>query len=187
MRFKEYRNEIPFNTIKTWSSKLLEAAEWSRIGWTGNPGEPHRHWAAYPRHEGLLAQIWEFISESLQKDGIFVKPDRIILNLYDHGDSSWMHKDSDDKESWTVVLFLNEYWDINWGGDFALVENNEIIQSFAPTPGKFVAFRANILHGARPVSREAPIPRFGVAFQCSHDSNLQRLTSPSISNLPTTI
>lgn len=115
--------------------------------------------------EGLLAQIWAFINESLQEDGIFVKPERVILNLYNHGDSSWLHKDSDNADDWTVILFLNTRWELNWGGDFALAEGSELIQAFAPTPGKFIAFRANVLHGARPVSREAPYARFGIAFQ----------------------
>lgn len=188
MLYKEYRNEIPLNTIQTWSSALLADAKWEHVGWTGNPREPYRHWASYPPKEGLLAQIWTFLDESLREDGIFVKPERIILNLYNHGDSSWLHKDSDNPEDYTVILFANNHWDVNWGGDFALVgDDREIIQSLAPTPGKFIAFRSNLLHAARPVSREAPYPRFGVAFQCKHDSNLQRLSQAKISPVYTPI
>lgn len=187
MLFKEYRNEIPFNTLVSWSRTLQEETNWKFTGWTGNPREPFRHWAAYPEHEGLISKIWNFLDQTIREDGIFVKPERAILNLYNHGDSSWYHKDSDNPDDWTVLLFLNEYWDIQWGGDFALIENGEILQSFAPTPGKFVAFKSNLLHAARPVSREAPYPRFGMAFQCKHDSNLQGLSSAKVPSIHSTL
>lgn len=183
----EYRDEIPYNTIKTWSKSLMEEAVWQPIGWTGNPKEPLRHWASYPAFDGLVKQIWDFLNESFIANGIFIRPQRTILNLYNHGDSSWMHKDSESKDDWTVILFLNEHWDINWGGDFALVADNEIIQAFAPTPGKFIVFKSNLLHGARPVSREAPYPRFGVAFQCINDQNIQRLSQVTVPPVRTTL
>lgn len=165
MLYKEYRNEIPQNTLKTWSSTLMEGAHWQHIGWTGNPKEPLRHWAAYPPMEGMVKQIWDFLNESLIEDGFFIEPKRVILNSYNHGDSSWLHKDSESDNDWTVILFLNEYWSILWGGDFILVQDNEILNAFAATPGKFILFKSNILHCARPVSREAPYPRIGITFQ----------------------
>lgn len=188
MLYKEYRDEIPQNTLKTWSSTLMEGAHWQHIGWTGNPKEPLRHWAAYPPMEGMVKQIWDFLNESLIEDGFSLRPDRVILNLYNHGDSSWLHKDSENENDWTVILFLNEYWALNWGGDFALADGKEIIQAFSPTPGKFICFRANTPHGARPVSREAPYPRFGIAFQCKvDDSNIQGLSQPKISPIRTAL
>jgi hypothetical protein len=123
------------------------------------------------------------MNESFKDDGVFIKPHRVIMNLYNHGDSSWLHKDSDDESDWTAIIFLNEHWDINWGGDFVLVENNEILAAFAATPGKYVLFKSNLLHGARPVTREAPIPRFGIAFQCKNDSNIQAISTPKVSPL----
>jgi hypothetical protein len=181
MRYKEYRNEIPINTIKQWSRKLLEEAHWEPIGWSGEAREPYRHWASYPDYDGVLKNIWNAISPSLEEDGFHLKPERVIMNLYNHGDSAWLHKDSDSPKDWTVIIFLNEAWPINWGGDFVLVEENEILASFASTPGKFVLFNANILHGCRPVSREAAYPRFGLAFQCKHDSNLQTVSQGKVS------
>lgn len=169
MIYKEYRDEIPLNTLIKWSDIIMENADWKHVGWTGNPREPLRHWAAYPELTGVLKQLWDFIDDSIKEDGLHLIPKRIVLNLYNHGDSSWLHKDSDSNTDYTVIVFMNQRWDILWGGDFVLVENNELIQSFAATPGKFVVFKSNILHAARPVSREAPYPRFGLAFQCELD------------------
>jgi hypothetical protein len=181
MKYKEYRQEIPINTVKQWSRQLLSEAHWEPIGWSGESKEPYRHWACYPKYEGILINMWKAISPSLEEDGITLIPKRVIMNLYSHGDSAWLHKDSDDSKDWTVIIFLNEFWDINWGGDFVLVEDQEILQSFMATPGKFVLFKSNILHACRPVSREAPFPRFSVAFQCNYDNNLQRIRQTSLS------
>ena len=183
VRYKEYLNEIPYNTLKTWYHSMMNEIDWRFQGWAGDPREPYRHWASYPEIGGLIKEIWKAINYSLTEDGFNLTPTRAIANLYAHGDSSWLHTDCDKPSAWTVICFLNEYWDIKWGGDFVLVENNEILKAFAPTPGKFVAFRSNILHAARPVSREAPIPRLGLAFQC--DNNLQGLPKTQVSALST--
>jgi hypothetical protein len=169
VRFREYRNEFPVNTIKAWSKQLEEQAKWSFSGWTGEPKEPLRHWAYVSDYEstGILGEIWVAIASGLREDGFNLKPQRILMNLFNHGDSSWLHKDSQYSKDWTVILYMNDYWDINWGGDTVLVEDNEILHSCAPTPGKMFLFRSDLLHGARPVSREAPFPRFGLTYQCA--------------------
>lgn len=181
MRYKEYRNEIPINTVKQWSRQLIEEAHWEPVGWSGEAREPYRHWACYPDYDGILKNIWQGISPSLEEDGFYLTPERVIMNLYSHGDSAWLHRDSDDPKDYTVIIFLNESWNINWGGDFVLVEDEEILSAFACTPGKFVLFQSSLLHACRPVSREAPYPRFGVAFQCKHDNNLEGLRKAPVS------
>lgn len=188
MRFKEYRNTISLNTLHEWYPTLMKGADWRFTGWTGNPSEPYRHWAAYPEGTtGLYKQIWDHVRERiLQEDGIELRLERMILNSYNHGDSSWLHQDGTAEDDWTVVLFLNPHWDIKWGGDFVLVENNEIIHATAATPGKFILFKGSIEHAARPVSREAPYPRFGMAFQCKGGSNgLQESSFIKISGVST--
>jgi hypothetical protein len=88
------------------------------------------------------------------------------MNLFAHGDSSWLHTDSKSSKDWTVILYMNDWWDIMWGGDTVIIEDNEILHSCAPTPGKMFLFRSDLLHGASPVSREALFPRFGLTYQC---------------------
>lgn len=168
----EYKNEIPLNTLKVWREAILATAKFEHSGWTGAPKEPYRHWCYTPEYDGLYKNIFECLNESFKEDGFSLKPERLLLNVYNHGDSSWLHTDNEDNNCWTVLLFLNEYWDLNWGGDFALVKDNEIYKAFAPTPGKFILFKGNILHGARPVSREAEFPRMALAIQCINDSKI---------------
>lgn len=168
----EYRNELPLNTLKSWRDTILSTAQFSHTGWTGAPKEPFRHWCYAPECVGIYKEIFECLNESFKDEGFNLTPVSLLLNVYNHGDSSWLHRDNEDSKFWTALLFLNEYWDINWGGDFVLVKDNEIYKSCAPTPGKFVLFQGNILHGARPVSREAQFPRIGLAIQCINSSKI---------------
>lgn len=179
--YREYLNEIPINTIRSWSQLLMKELPWEYVGWSGAPKEPYRHWAAYPDFEGEIAKIWAALNYSFKEDGFNLTVERVIANLFAHGDSSWLHKDCEQHDAWTIILYLNEAWDLNWGGETILADNNEVLKSFAPTPGKFIIFKSNVLHGPRPVSREAPYPRFGLTFQCkTNDSHVQRLSKPEI-------
>lgn len=170
MELFEYKNEIPLNTVNAWREEILATTDITFCGWTGLAREPYRHWAAYPKYVEPFRKIFEALNESFKEGGFNLNPQSIILNLYNHGDSSWLHRDGEDL--YTVILFLNDYWDINWGGDFVLVENNEIVHCAAATPGKFLLFKGSILHGARPVSREAPYPRISLVYQCTNTSKI---------------
>lgn len=184
--YREYIGEIPHNMIKMWGTSLFQQLPWDFMGWSGIAKEPYRHWAAYPKMEGEVKKIWETINFSLKEDGFNLEPERIIANLFNHGDSCWLHRDCDSDTDWTVLIFLNDHWNINWGADFVLVDDNhEIIKSFAPTPGKFVVFKSNLLHGPRAVSREAPYPRFSLAFQCN-GNNLQGFSQAEVSTVSAT-
>lgn len=168
MEWFEYDNEIPLNTLKMWRDSILSTAQFEHTGWTGENREPYRHWAFYPKFEGIYKTIFECLNESFILDGFNFSPERILLNMYGFGDSSWIHRDSDEHGGWTAVLFLSEFWNPNWHGQLVLLDDsqNNVIKSFMPVPGRFVLFKNSILHAAAPVSREAQFPRMALAIQC---------------------
>lgn len=182
--YREYLGEIPLNTVKSWGGSLLKNLPWEFVGWSGDAKEPYRHWASYPDFGGEIEKIWNTINFSFKEDGFNLKVERVIANLFNHGDSSWLHKDCENDSAWTAIVYLNDYWDLNWGGETILVKDNEILKAFAPTPGKFILFKSNMVHGPRPVSREAAFPRLGLTFQC--DSNVQRIQETPFSLVSTT-
>jgi hypothetical protein len=169
MDWFEYKNEIPLNTLKTWREEILSTAQFTQEGWSGAPKEPFRHWCSYQAVSGLYLNIFNCLNESFKEEGLNLKPERAIINIYNHGDSSWLHTDTLSGDNWTAILFMNEYWDINWHGHFVMVKDNEIYKAVAPTPGKFILFKNSILHGPSPVSREAQFPRIGLAIQCTNN------------------
>jgi Rps23 Pro-64 3,4-dihydroxylase Tpa1-like proline 4-hydroxylase len=95
-------------------------------------------------------------------------PIRVILNSFNFGDNVWIHKDSDAEGFYTCIMYLNPYWDINWGGDTVFVNDKKdsIIEAIYPKPGRFVLFDSRIQHGPRSLSREAHLPRVGITFLC---------------------
>ena len=142
-----------------------EGYHWTHQGWSGDPAEPYRHWCKYPELKDTYLEIWNFIKPDLDVQELF--PDRVIVNAYNYGDSSWLHKDSEKPDKWTAIVYLNDVWDLNWGGETILVEKEETLLSVHPLPGNVLLLDSRILHGPRPVSREAPLPRVAVAYQCT--------------------
>lgn len=160
---------LPLNTVKHWNSVITSSEDgvhWNHNGWSGDFAEPFRHWCKFPSLEGVYSEIWDFLEPDLDIRGL--RPERVIVNAYNHGDSSWLHKDSEHPNHWTVIVYLNDVWDMNWGGETILIEDGgDLITTVLPTPGRVVLFDSRVLHGPRPVSREAPLPRLGVTFQCT--------------------
>lgn len=187
MEYKEYLGEIPHNTLVTWYSDISRNIPFTLMGWTGIPKEPFRHWAAYPKLEDyqVLQDIWKHVNEIFIDEGLNLTPERVIINQFNHGDSSWVHKDCEQDNAWTVVIYMTPYWDLNWGGDTIIIKDNEIVKCAAATPGKIFLFKSNLIHGARPVSREAPIPRTGLVFQCVN--NIQKFENSKISSISSKI
>lgn len=175
MEYYEYNNEIPLNTLKVWREDILAKSKFEFSGWTGNPKEPYRHWAYYPEFEGVYKEIFDCLNDSISIDGFNLIPKSVLLNTYNHGDSSWFHKDMDTlNNGWTIVLFLNEYWDINWHGHLIILTESrkDILKAVLPIPGRFVLFKNDLMHSASPVSREAEFPRLTLAIQCINHSKI---------------
>lgn len=168
----EFKNEIPLNTLKAWRESILSTAQMKFEGWTGSSREPYRHWCCYPDFEGVYKDIFECLNYSFKDEGFDLSVDRLILNMYNHGDSSWLHHDCTKDTAWTAILFLNEFWKNDWAGDFVIAKDEEIAYATFPTPGKFVLFKGTLIHGARPVSREAEFPRMALALQCTNNSKI---------------
>ena len=162
---KQYLNEIPLNTVMFWYNKLNSELSWSFCGWTGIGKEPYRHWAAYPKlKDSCIQEIWDCINPIFLDEGYNLTVHQIIVNQFNFGDSSWQHKDNNNTNTYTIIVYLNPVWDINWGGWTYVI--NKTPEAFPPIPGSILFFNSNLEHSAMPVSREAPMPRLGVTFQC---------------------
>lgn len=59
-------------------------------------------------------------------------------------------------ENKTVLFYLNDEWNPNWGGETVFYDENfDIIKSILPKPGRCIIFDGRIPHSARP-----PVSRF---------------------------
>jgi Rps23 Pro-64 3,4-dihydroxylase Tpa1-like proline 4-hydroxylase len=55
-----------------------------------------------------------------------------------------------------ITIYLNEYWDINWGGYFAY-ERNQIIECIKPSFNKAIQIEAPLSHAVFSTTIDAPI------------------------------
>ncbi len=152
---------------KKWYTRFMDECDWSFTGRTGMPDEPFTHWSYSPSEAGcvndeLMLGLWEEIEPHLP---FKLKIRNGFANLYNHGDSSWVHTDPSD---YTVVCFLNPEWDKNWDGLLIFLTEDEKQIKFAcfPEGGTFVVFESKIPHKPVAVSREARVPRLGITYQC---------------------
>jgi hypothetical protein len=139
-----------------------------RYGWIAHPeNDPHGHWnrdfanaGAFnladisDRIQGTIKECWEYAKPHLDNNILI----RCYMNGHTYGTDGYFHMDSlgDNTRTneYTVVIYLNDKWDLDWGGETIFAENDEIIFSSIPKRNRAVIFNGNIPHCARGVSRK---------------------------------
>jgi len=73
----------------------------------------------------------------------------------------------DNVESFTILIYPNTKWDIDWFGEtkFYDMDVENVIFSFPPSPGKIIIFDGLIPHSASPPSLKAKQPRYTIAIK----------------------
>ena len=101
----------------------------------------------------MWSPILEKIHQELDMDGWGIQ--RAYINGYCFGNDAAAHVDSKNSNipQKTAIIYLNEEWDINWGGETVIFENDEIIKSVLPKEGRVFIFNSSLLHAARPLSK----------------------------------
>ena len=173
-------NIIPKDVLKACSI-YLDKANWS-YGWPSNNEIPFGHWnvditktthnnptdvASKLPKEFKLA--WEKINKEFFKDQALLT--RCYSNRHTYGTEGYVHTDTERKEDHTVIVYLDEIWDTNWGGE-TIFYNNErthILQAIVPYLGRVVVFPGNIPHRASGVTRICNKNRTTLMFKCTVD------------------
>lgn len=133
--------------------------------------------------------IWEYLKKHFIGNRAL---NRVYINGYTFGTDGYIHKDdpfisydaSYPKESpycETVIVYLNEEWDPNWGGETAIFnKEKEIVKSVLPKMGRVLVFDGQKLHASRPLSRSCDVLRKVLVFKTTQ-------TKPGTENLIDTI
>jgi len=138
-------------------------------GWKSNMNKEYKHWNLHIggsksyRDEIIVEQkdiqnplIWN-IWERINVHGN--KLIRIYSNAYTYGTEGAIHKDSDNPNSKTHMIYINEVWNKDWAGETCFFENDDILGAILPKPGRFIEFPGTIEHAARSVSKFCPVVR----------------------------
>lgn len=184
--------------LKTIKRKYIDTG--MRYGWKSNNNQAYDygHWNTqilygnnmfpfdhnrmpYIDHHPEVREIWNIVQQALGGRSLF----RAYINGYTYGTDAYYHVDEkwikttygSDTESETVIVYLNENWNKDWGGETSVVdENGEIEMAVLPKFGRMFIFDSNKEHSARPLSRACPSLRSVLVFKTMGKT----VTSPQI-------
>jgi len=147
------------------SKDISESFQYLKYGWPSATGGDLRHWNMMIREieppylfdMRTMPEWTEILEETYNAIGIDWPIQRAYVNGYTYGTDAGSHTDSHhllkDVPMKTAIVYLNDEWDLDWGGETALFENGEIIRSVLPKPGRVFIFDSHMLHAARPLSK----------------------------------
>ena len=98
------------------------------------------------------------------------------INHYWHHTQSPSHTDSSFDNTITILIFCNNHWQENWGGEIKFYnESSKSDLTFDFKPGRVVVFDSRLEHKVLPISLEAKKPRFSLAMKASTADGLEGL------------
>ena len=117
-----------------------------------------------------ILSLWNIIQPYMGRRKLL----RVYVNGYTYGTDAYYHMD----DTWvnqkygnnalteTAVVYLNDEWEADWGGETSLLDDNgDIEKSVLPKKNRVLIFNANKLHSARPLSRSCPALRKVLVFK----------------------
>lgn len=107
-------------------------------------------------YEPHLAQL---ILADLLKRKIVEHGDYHVMN-YAWTRLSYIPWHDDNKRSEALTIYLNDRWELDWGGLFLYQDEQQQIRGFAPKFNCGLRNDNNVMHSTTPVALEAPEPRF---------------------------
>jgi SM-20-related protein len=91
---------------------------------------------------------------------------RCYLNGYTYGTDGYFHTDSERADERTAILYMNDKWDPDWGGETVFLDGRgEILRAVLPRKNRAVVFPAPMRHAARGVSRKCVALRETLIFK----------------------
>lgn len=95
---------------------------------------------------------------------------RVYCNAHVSSDLPLPHVDSKHEGERTILYYGNSEWKPEFAGETVFFENDEIVRSILPRPGRIVLFDSTVKHCARVQTRQFTGLRLTVAFKYIHPS-----------------
>lgn len=115
-------------------------------------------------------QLWQVIQSKIGKRSLL----RAYVNGYTFGTDAFYHiddkwivdKHGPDVLTETIIVYLNQRWDKDWGGETSIVNSDgDIEYSVLPKANRVLIFDSTKYHSARPLSRICPELRSVLVFK----------------------
>lgn len=123
----------------------------------------------YLNNHSELKIIWDLIQNKIGSRAllrVYVNGYTFGTDAYYHVDDNWITNKHGDVLTETIIVYLNDEWQADWGGETSILnDENEIETSILPKKNRALIFNSNKLHSARPLSRICPELRTVLVFK----------------------
>jgi hypothetical protein len=152
-----------------------------KYGWVGSPGSTERYYNSAIQDLGganrrtvtvdqRLAAIVEKLKEA--------PSDRLIRSYFNktiHGIEPAAHRDTPIRHGsdYTVVVYLVPRWQLTWGGETLVYEEDGTVQAATVKPGRAIKFPSGKLHQAKGLTAICPVERIVAVFKYAKASGVE--------------
>lgn len=111
----------------------------------------------------LIQRVWETV-KFLHEGQELV---RCYANASTTGQDNRVHTDSPFADSLSTIVYVNETWHIDWGGETIVWDRNnrQIVSGTLPKFRSILTMPGNYWHGVRPISRYCDTIRMTLMFK----------------------
>ena len=170
-------------------SGLMDLNIW-RYGWKASPDQTaygfwHSHFGGDDKDAGVkdcehdligrplvapILELWRMLQSGPLKGHV---PTRVYANGHTFGGDGHLHRDHTGPGQFTTIYYAHSEWRPNWAGEtvFFNEDQNEIIASVYPKPGRLAHFPGRLLHAARSPGRECSVLRSVIVFKSRLDTD----------------
>jgi len=155
--------------------KLIATGTW-RYGWRSNKSLGYAHWnrdfASAGPENGLdiasslqnveIQEAWNYIQSVYFPNTALL---RCYANAHTFGIEGYPHTDSNRAHDRTVVVYMNQKWLREWGGETTVYNGDDVIYTELPKFNKGLIFYGDQFHCARPIGRLCPDLRMTLMFK----------------------
>lgn len=140
-------------------ARLQEGADFSRSNF---------HWSPLIRKSSAVVLVRDYddaishlILGSLAKKGIVTNQKYYVMN-YAWTRLSYIPWHDDRTHTEAITIYLNQEWELDWGGLFLYKDEKDAIRGFSPKYNCGLKNLSKVMHSTTPVSLDAPEPRFTI-------------------------
>jgi hypothetical protein len=165
---------------KANNEKAYDQGHWNRQYLTNSQMLPYDHGRMpYIDKFQNIKTIWNSIQAVIGQKNLlrcYVNGYTFGTDGYAHVDDNWILRDyGTEANSQTIIVYLNDTWDIDWAGETVIFDDNKDIElAVLPKFGKVLAFDSSKLHAARPLSRYCAVLRSVLVFKTMPDIVLSK-------------
>ena len=113
---------------------------------------------------GIILDVWKDVKSRLDAEDVLV---RCYANAQTCGQDQRLHTDDSLDTSKTIIVYVNESWNADWGGETIIWDSEKrlITNSVLPKFRSVLGFPGNVWHGVRPVSQYCDFLRMTLMFK----------------------